>query len=328
MLSTLFSLASPSGRNARLSIFIFHRVLPELDPLFPGEPTAEHFDTLCRWVAKWFRVLPLAEAVQRLRRGDLPARAAAITFDDGYADNHDIAAPILRRHALPATFFIASGFLDGGRMWNDTVIESVRRTPLHALELSDLLPAEHGAAALGTCLSVVSAADKRALLDQLLPRIKYLPPARREAVVAAIAERAAAQLPEDLMMRSEQVKALHAAGMGIGAHTVTHPILAQLDRSQMRREIGEGRDALASLVGERIALFAYPNGKPGKDYNHQSIEVVRELGFDAAVSTAWGAASGASDCHQLPRFTPWDRKGLRFAMRMWRNFQTPVALAA
>ena len=136
MIKPLLTLLSPAGRRARLSVLIFHRVLPRPDPLFPGVIDAAGFDAICRWVKGWFNVLALDDAARRLRDGSLPERALAITFDDGYADNHDVALPILLRHGLPATFFIATGFLDGGRMWNDTVIESIRRTPLPRTLLS------------------------------------------------------------------------------------------------------------------------------------------------------------------------------------------------
>ena len=83
--------------------------------------------TCCRW-----------RGGRAAARGRAPARALAITFDDGYADNATVAAPILLRLGLPATFFVATGFLDGGRMWNDTVIEAVapRRGPV--LDLAPL----------------------------------------------------------------------------------------------------------------------------------------------------------------------------------------------
>ena len=145
MYRQLLWLMSPAGRRARLSVLIFHRVLPQIDPLFPEEVDAQRFEQICGWLRSWFNVLPLDEAVLRLTDGALPERALAITFDDGYADNHNVALPILQRHGLVATFFIATGFLDGGRMWNDSVIESVRRTAQQEFDLRDL-----DGAALGT----------------------------------------------------------------------------------------------------------------------------------------------------------------------------------
>ena len=73
-----------------------------------------------------FSVLPLADGVERLYDGTLPASALAVTFDDGYADNLAVAAPLLRKHGVPATLFIATGYVDGGAMWNDIVIEAFR----------------------------------------------------------------------------------------------------------------------------------------------------------------------------------------------------------
>ena len=124
-----FRMLSRAGARARLSIFIFHRVLPVPDPMQPGEPDAARFEQIVRFVARYFHVLPLGEAARQLRAGQLPPAAACITFDDGYADNLEVAAPILVRHGVRATFFVSTGFIGGGRMWNDTVIEALRHAP-------------------------------------------------------------------------------------------------------------------------------------------------------------------------------------------------------
>lgn len=313
----LFSLISPAGRSARLNVLIFHRVLREPDPLFPDEVDAARFDELLGWIKSWFNVLPLDEAARRLQDGSLPARAAALSFDDGYADNHDVALPLLQRHGLPCSFFVATGFLNGGRMWNDTLIEAVRRSTLPVLDLRDLHDAKGadlGQHALG------DTAARRELLKRLIVRAKYLPPAPRLACVDAIAARAEVRPPDDLMMTSDQVRALRHAGMQIGAHTVSHPILATLDATQAADEIARSRDALQRMLGERVSLFAYPNGKPGTDYLPQvHPAIVRELGFDAAVSTRWAAARRGEDVFQIPRFTPWDRGRFKFGLRLARN---------
>lgn len=314
----LLTAVSPAGASARLSVLIFHRVLRAPDPLFPDEVDAARFDAICSWLATWFNVVPLDQAVQGLAAGELPARAAAISFDDGYADNHDVALPILQRHGLPATFFVASSFLDGGRMWNDTVIETIRGTQASSLDL-DGLPSLISTGANRLPLQTIE--QRRHAVGQALARIKYLAPVQRDRAVAALASRGGAKLPDNLMMTSDQLRALRRAGMGVGAHTATHPILARLDADAARQEIVMGRQALEGILGERIKLFAYPNGKPEQDYKDETVAIVRDCGFDAAVTTAWGAAGAGSDRFQIPRFTPWDRSKWRFGLRLARNLR-------
>jgi len=293
-----------------LSILIYHRITPAPDPLVPEVVCAKEFDSHLAVLNRWFTVLSLREATARLRNGTLPVRAACITFDDGYADNATIALPLLRRHRLPATFFVATGFLDGGRMWNDTVIETVRRAH------GDTLDAR--SCGLGS-LSISSIDLRRRAIGSLLQAIKYLPPEERHARVEELRMQICDDLPSDLMMRAEQVRHLHASGMEVGAHTVSHPILASLDPQRARSEIFECKNQLERITGAQVSLFAYPNGKPGRDYRTEHVDLVKQLGFEAAVSTAWGIAHPASDVFQLPRFTPWDRTPGRFLLRMMQN---------
>ena len=312
----LVSRLSPAGPNARLSILIFHRVLPEPDPLFPSEATVESFDAQMGLLKSLFNVLPLPEAVERLQAGTLPARAAAITFDDGYADNLTLALPILQKHGLHATFFIATSYLNGGRMFNDTVIESIRRSPHAQLDLSDL--------GLGTH-DLGSDAAKAEAIGKILPQVKYLPLDARDTTVAEITTRASVdRLPDDLMMTTAQLKQLHAAGMEIGGHTHRHPILAKLDRAEAQAEIAAGKAWLEDTLGDRVRMFAYPNGKPGTDYLPEQAGIVRGLGFDAAVSTQRGVSTASTDRYQLRRFTPWDSNRTAYALRLLQNLQGNV----
>ena len=315
MLKFLFDRMAPAGAGSRLSILILHRVLPQPDPLFPEEMHAARFDALCAWLRGWFNVLPLAQAIQLSGAGRLPERPLSITFDDGYADNYTVALPILQRHGLNATCFISTGFLDGGIMWNDRVIESIRQANQPALDLRGLAGLDLGLHPLG------SLEDRRRAVDGLLRRIKHLPPPQREAAVGAVVDAACATLPRDLMLTTPQLLALRDAGMGLGAHTISHPILAKLDRADAEREIVGGRDQLQSLIGQRVGLFAYPNGKPGDDFTDTHAELVRNAGFDAAVTTAWGVATQRTDPFRIPRFTPWDRSKLRFGLRMAANLR-------
>ncbi|WP_199271790.1 polysaccharide deacetylase family protein [Pseudoduganella flava] len=313
----LLSLLSPGGAKG-LSILIYHRVLPHKDPLFPSEVDAAEFSAQIAMLKSRFNVLPLIDAVRRARAGTLPARAAAITFDDGYADNAEVALPLLQRHGLHATFFVATGFLNGGRMWNDSVYELVRRAPDGVLDATPLGLGSHPLHTIG---------DRQRAIPALIGQLKYLPIAERQRQVDRLVALAGVTLPDDLMMTSAQVRKLHAAGMGIGAHTVNHPILARLPDDEARREIAQGKHALEELIDARVPLFAYPNGKPGEDYEARHVAMARELQFEGAVSTSWGASRARPDLFQLPRFTPWDRSRLRFVLRMARNLTTSAQLA-
>lgn len=314
-----FDALSPAGRQARLSVLIFHRVRPHKDPLFPGEPDAEEFELHMKWVRRWFHVLPLDEAVARLRSGTLPARAAAITFDDGYADNCTVAMPILRDLGLHATFFIATGYLDGGRMWNDTIIEAVRAARSPQLDLESLQLGRH---------AIASTSERRSAIQDIIGRLKYYALDQRQHLAEAVAAQAGGELPRDLMLTTAQLRKLAHSGMGIGAHTVSHPILANVPNEVAWREITEGKQRLEALLDRSIALFAYPNGKPGRDYNGEHVRMAREAGFDAALSTAWGAAKYGCDLYQIPRFTPWDRAAWSYALRLMRNLRRPDYAAA
>jgi peptidoglycan/xylan/chitin deacetylase (PgdA/CDA1 family) len=306
---------SPPGARARLSIFIYHRVLAERDPLFPEQVDAAEFARQMEWINYLFNVMPLDDAVGRLERNALPARAACVTFDDGYADNAEVALPLLRKHGIPATFFVSSSFIDGGRMWNDTIIESVRRAAGDALDLVALSMKR---------FPLTSTMQRRAAIDALLAALKYLPQSQRDERVEVVRGIASATLPSDLMLDRRRLRDLHNAGMTIGAHTVSHPILMRLDGDTARREMGEGREVLEAIIGGPVTLFAYPNGKPREDYSAEHVRMARSLGFRGAVSTAWGAADGASDRYQLPRFTPWDRTAAKFALRLIRNFSARI----
>jgi len=289
---------------------MYHRVLEAPDPILHDEMEAATFEKHMALLGSEFNVLPLGEACTRLVLGRLPPRAACITFDDGYADNERLALPILKRHGLCATFFVSTGFSDGGVMFNDAIIESVRRAQAGTYDLSSL---GLGKYALGDDPS------RRRAIDAMLPRIKYRPIEERESFVERLAREMGASPPRDLMMRPAQVKRLHDEGMEIGGHTVNHPILAVLDAERARAEIVGGKRRLEEITGVPVTLFAYPNGKPGRDYGPREVALVREAGFSAAVSTIRGVAHRGSDLFQLPRFGPWDRDPRRLALRILLN---------
>ncbi len=310
MFRVMTRLASPSGNRARLTTFIFHRVLNKEDDLLRGVPDRKRFDRLLGWITSQYRVLDPQLACEQLLDGNLPARAAIITFDDGYADNYLNALPVLKSHELSACFFIATGFINGGAMFNDRVCYAVRDSHQDHLEL-DWLD--------GGPLSLQTMEAKRASLQRLLLAVKSLPLAERHSRVDELVQLLQADAPNTLMMDESQLRAMIDAGMTIGGHTRNHPILTSLSPEQAKAEIVDGRADLTAITGQAPLLFAYPNGVPGKDFDATHLQMVEQVGFRFAFSTQKGAAIRSSHRYALPRFTPWDRSASKFQLRALLN---------
>lgn len=306
-MGVLTNLFCPGGARGALQVVYFHQVLPEADPLRPGDPTAQTFDALLGMLKARFNVLGLAEGVDRLARGALPPAAVAISFDDGYADNVEVALPILRKHGLTATFFIATGYLGDGAMFNDLVIEGVRAATGESIDLGFL--------GLGQ-LPVRTDAERFQAVQAVIGLIKYLPSGERTEKAERVAAACGLSAPPRLMTDAAGVRRLAAAGMEVGAHTRSHPILARMTLQEAERDIASGRDELASILGQAPRLFAYPNGRLGRDYSAEHVDIVERLGFDAAFTTNPGVCRRYDPRWELPRFTPWDRTPARFAMRL------------
>ena len=307
MFHTVGNLLSPAGRRAKLIILIYHRVLPASDGILHDEMEAASFERQMQLLAAEFNVLPLGEAAERLKSDSLPPRAVCITFDDGYANNEQVAFPILKRLGLCATFFVSTGFSSGDLMFNDALIEAVRSGS----------PGEHDLARLG--LGRVDLSDnsrRRAAVDSLIEALKYRTLAERQALVDQIGAALGSSPASALMMSPDQIRRLHDEGMEIGAHTVNHPILMSISDEEARAEILGSKHTLEDITRSPVTMFAYPNGKPGTDYGPRHVRLVKEAGFAAAVSTVPGVAHRGSELFELPRFGPWERRPRRLGIRM------------
>jgi len=301
------NLASGIGKQKKLFILIYHRVLDEPDDMRPWEIDKETFRWQMELIAKYFNVMAFGEAIERMNNDTLPPRAMCITFDDGYADNYTNALPILLKNKLSAIFFIASGYLNGGRMWNDSVIESLRVMQANKLDLTEI----------GLDTYDINSPQKKAnVAIEIIQKIKHLEPSIRSQYTDYIVSLANNKLPDNLMLSSQQLIKLYKSGMEIGGHTVTHPILAALDLDTIKQEVYDNKVALEKKLNAKLRYFAYPNGKPEQDYLIEQIQVIKNCGYEAAVSTLPGVSTAHNDRWQLARFTPWDKNPVKFMLRI------------
>ncbi|MEM7082333.1 MAG: polysaccharide deacetylase family protein [Pseudomonadota bacterium] len=306
----------------RLVVLNYHQVPEQADWMKPDQVDRQVFRDQLHAFKRYFNVLPLAQAMDALRNDALPSRALAITFDDGYRDNHDVALEELDRAGCAATFFIATDFLDGGRMWNDTLIEAVRTTQRPVLDANT-----DGLEPLGldAPLSFASNAARKHAMETLIPTVKYLAADVRQRVVDRLAQALDVSLPDDLMMSAEQIRTLHSAGMEVGGHTSSHPILLTLSLDEARADIARGRDRLTDILGHPPRFFAYPNGKYRQDFEHEHTRLLPELGFNAAFTTQWGYVDRSMPLFELPRVGFSRNVGLKLVLKVLRSyFDTPT----
>ncbi|MFT5720521.1 MAG: peptidoglycan/xylan/chitin deacetylase (PgdA/CDA1 family) [Motiliproteus sp.] len=311
-LRLIATLMAPGGSKGRLAILIYHRVHDKSSEYEPESFSVQTLDWQMRIVSRLFNLLSLQDAIERLALGTLPPRALAITFDDGYRDNLTLAAPILIKHGVPATFFITCGGISEGRLWNDRLVDSILRSQHLQLRLQDLeLPD----------FPIRTKAEKTAAISALLERLKVEPPRQQRLLLNQIIDRLEVSLDQRLILSEPEIRQLQSLGMTIGCHTMTHPMLSKVSPEFARQDILSSKVELERICGKPVTLFAYPYGKPDIHFEAIHEQIVAELGFAAAVSTAWGANSATTARYRLKRFTPWDANPLTFFVRLLLNYR-------
>lgn len=310
------NLIAPRARGAgRLCILSYHRILAVPDPLIDSDPDLDTFRWQMRLLAECFNVLPLHDAVEMMEKDRMPPRAVAITFDDGYRSFHELALPVLVEHNLPSTVFVTTGHMhDKSSMWNDMILEAVRRLPPVPLDVGLL-----GLEDLGVReLPMRTYDDRRRTAYLLTERCKYLAPHERAAFTGKLQRLADVPLKEDLMLSADMLRSMRQQQVEIGGHTVSHPILARIGDDDARREIVDNKRELEAIIGAPLRMFAYPNGKRRADYTPAHVRILEEAGYSAAFNTETGAATRKHPRFELPRARPWDATPLMFATRLLR----------
>jgi peptidoglycan/xylan/chitin deacetylase (PgdA/CDA1 family) len=222
-------------------------------------------------------------------------RYGLITFDDGYRDNYEIAFPILRQQRVPATFFVTTGFIDDRRLaWWDEIAWIVRSSRQSRIESSRWLPTP----------VVFDEPSRERAVGALLHAYKLLPSAETSEYLDAVAAAAGTgrcQLPlGGEWMTWEMLRKMRDAGMTIGGHSVTHPVLARANRERQQWEIAECAKRLKFELGEPMRYFAYPVGS-ATAFNQVTRDCLREAGVQFAFSYYGGFRT----------FSDWDDLDVR-----------------
>lgn len=283
-------------QDASCQIFMYHRVNDQHDPYFYALPVAQ-FRAQMEYLARNFRFVTLDELGDGNVRANGRKFNVAITFDDGYRDNFLYAFPILKEMGIPATIFVATGYVESGQLpWYDRVRLAFKSTRQSAVALPgngarpySLETETSRLNALARSLDLLRGVDEAArarLLEELFKKLDL--PANLE-------------LPHT-MLTWDEILSMRRQGISFGAHTITHPVLATLSKCRMEEEIKGSKKVLEDRLQSPVRHFAYPFGKPS-DFGPEAKGVVQAAGFSTAVTTVIGVNSPAQDRFELKRFS-------------------------
>ena len=324
--------------GARSLILLYHRVgAPVTDPwrlAVHPERFADHLQVLRDG---GYTPVALEELVASLRRGRVPSRAVAVTFDDGYADNLEVALPLLERFSIPATVFATAGgelrdrelwwmqlealFLEPGALPGRMEIDTDQFNWSWTFNGTATWTREQATMHTGWC-----AADpgppptpRHAAFCSLLERLRPLEAARREAVLIdlhAVAGAARTRRPTHRLMDADELRRLAAHELlEVGGHTLSHPRLAELPPDRQRLEIAGSKLRLEEILDRPVNAFAYPFGTHS-DFDHSSVRAVRDAGYTSAGAVCDRALSRSADPFQLPRVGVGDWTAEEFERRL------------
>jgi peptidoglycan/xylan/chitin deacetylase (PgdA/CDA1 family) len=286
-----------------LTVLAYHRIhpLPDSNYAFDADlisATPEEFARELDYFRRHLDVLSMQALLDGLeRRVRLPERPAVITFDDGYRDNCDIATPILRERGLTACFFLSTRLVGTDRIpWWDQVSCCMRfarvacvLSPFGDDDPPYLLDMTQRRQSKRRFLHHL----KRTLWPRALQCLDYL--------CAETGVNPADHAESPLFMSWDAARSMRAAGMEIGGHTRTHPIVAQVDNPHvLREEIRGCYEDLCQFVGERPIAFAYPVGSPEAMSPLADAEI-HNSGFRISFSYIHAFARADSGVCRVPR---------------------------
>jgi len=280
------------SRHKSILILMYHRVNSCPDCL-GLTITPELFSQQLQYLTERYNVISLSEAVTQISSRDVASNSCVITFDDGYRDNYQVAAPLLVENNMMATIFITYDAIQNGHFgWGE--FDRALLTTSH-----DFLDLQHFGLGQYSLGSHVERELAIAVLHQLL---KQRPDAEKLTVVEyVVAGYSGGFAGERTMMNWEEIGELANSGLvTIGAHTISHPILSRVPLAQARLEIVEGKRLIEQSLGQSVHYFAYPNGQPS-DIGHAVVEMVKEAGYLGACTTIAGRNPTSSDPFYLRR---------------------------
>jgi len=298
LLKTLFNFGGFTpfhwANRGKLLILTYHRFSRGQDA---SKVSASDFESHLQYLSQHNNVLPLEEAVDRLKSGaSLPANATVLTIDDGYSDAYEIAFPKLKKYGFPATVYAITDFVDQKIwLWTDLLRYVLAKTGDSEVSLDfgsgDVVKAQ-----------LIGDAKRLETANRINERLKKIPNEQKDAKIGEIARQLNLELPEVpppefAAMTWDQAREMEADGVSIESHTVTHPILTNVSQTELDFELRTAKTRLEEQLGRSVNHFCYPNGS----LNDNVRKAVENAGYLSSTTTAYGFNSGGNDQFLLNR---------------------------
>ncbi len=273
---------------------MYHGVVPEPLSVFNWcQLDLSRFQEQIKFLISEYRVLPLREAIDRLRQGGpLPNRAAVVTFDDGYRSVYTTAFPILSHYQVPFTTFLITGLVGSHEpAWPEQLFGALVASKAQSIRFAE-------------ATWPLATAEQRALAyRKICSRLKRMDVGQKDKALTKLSEILGVLTTTDPvfhLLNWEEVNQLHRTGLAdFGSHTHTHEILSRCDPERQRTELRKSRDILQQKLGN-ADLFAYPNGGEG-DFTKLTPTILKELNYRCGLTTIRGLNHPGSDLFELRR---------------------------
>jgi peptidoglycan/xylan/chitin deacetylase (PgdA/CDA1 family) len=292
----------------------YHRIADcEWDPYnicVGSQNFSEQLDVL----SEYGQPVSLKQIRRNLGGRTVSRRSIAITFDDGYADTFDVAAPLLSQKGIPATVFVVSGAL-GRNFWWDEILRIIS----NAAELPARFELEAGPKLFRWSGGTDPDSKRDALARRLGDYFRSIDSSAHVTVLARLrtifgVEQDRSDKP-DVVSRERLAGASRDGLLDIGSHTVSHVSLGKLSEARQEQELRDSKHDLEEIAGREISSFSYPNGV----HSATTGRVAARLGFELACTSSAGVVSAGANPYFLPRLWVGDWDGDRFAswLKSW-----------
>lgn len=289
-------------RGPSAAILMYHSVLPDPSAHFDSWGEIAHSESVFRgqieWLARNCHPISLDEAIKKLHGGEaLRKRSVVMTFDDGYADNYEVAMPVLNQAGVPATFYVTVDCVENKRLpWPSRLRFAFRQTkqPYWADSVSKTWMLDHPA-------------EREAALLRSCDECCQLSGTAQEAFVERVEQQLETKLPSSescSMMSFNQLRALQQNGHIVGSHTMTHPNMAYLKETEAVLELSESKRRLELHLETPIKHFSYPCPALSPHWSPKTLEQSRAAGYDTAVTTDNGLVHSGDNLFCLKRIRP------------------------